>query len=302
MDNANNDITLSPTRFGLEFNLLGDGTTLNASYTPVPNLASLEYAMLTKMLQQLGYSHLPLMHDQLMELCKKQNSSKEFFSIAISGDRDGDIEVTQTKDGMNALVFIRHATGEGQLLTADSIKGKLAAANVAAGIKQDVIEQIVQDQGRSILEEVVIAQGKVPVDGKDTEFVNLVSDAAIRKPTVLDHEVVDYREFGGVTTVAPGDQILKKLPPTPGEDGFRVSGDIVPARSGKEREFKLNKSVAPDQNDPDILVALIGGQPVITEKGAFVEELINLNNVDLSSGNIDFDGSVILAGDVQNGM
>ena len=303
MDNTRNeDLYSAPDRFGLSFALAHDGITLSVSFVPGPQSSQLELPMLRRLLDSLGYSHIPLWQDKLNEVVHRQRLNKEAFTAQISGNRDGHLEVSLTKDKLNAVALVRNPSGSGKPFTAVNIRQQLAAAGVTHGILDEVVGQIVQDQGRTLVDELVIAQGKAPVNGEDTRFVSLVEDVAERRKPLLDTEVVDYREFGGVNTVSPGDRILKRVPPTPGEDGFDVTGAVLSAIHGKDRELKLNKSVQVDPQDPDILLANVGGMPVINDRGAFVEQLINLDNVDLKSGNIEFDGTVIIKGDVKSGM
>jgi len=298
----NEDLYVTPDRFGLSFALAHDNASLSVSFAPGPQASQLELPMMRKLLDGLGYSHLPLWQDKLNEVVHKQRANKEAFTVQISGNRDGRLEVSLTKDKLNALALIRNPSGTGTPFSSVNIRQQLAAAGVTHGILEAVVAQIVEDQGKTLVDEVIIAQGKAPVNGEDTRFVSLVQDVAERRKPVLDNEVVDYREFGGVNTVSPGDRILKRVPPTPGEDGFDVTGAVVPAIPGKDKELKLNKSVQVDPQDPDIVLANVGGMPVINERGAFVEQLVNLDSVDLKSGNIEFDGTVIVKGDVKSGM
>jgi uncharacterized protein (DUF342 family) len=303
VDNTRNeDLYVTPDRFGLSFALAHDGASLSTSFAPGPQVSQLELPMLRRLLDTLGYSHLPLWQDKLNEVVHKQRPNKEAFTLQVSGNRDGELDISLTKDRLNAVALVRNPSGNGKPFSAASIRQQLAAAGVTHGILDHVVEQIVKDQGKTLVDEIVIAQGKAPVNGEDTRFVSMVQDVAERRKPVLDNEVVDYREFGGVNTVSPGDRILKRVPPTAGEDGFDVTGNVLPAVPGKDKELKLNKSVQMDPEDPDILLANVGGMPVINDRGAFVEQLVHIDNVDLKSGNIEFDGTVIVKGDVKSGM
>jgi len=298
----NEDLYVTPDRFGLSFALAHDNASLSVSFVPGHQSSHLELAMIRRLLDGLGYSGLPLWQDKLNEVVHKQRANNEAFTLQISGNRDGQLEVGMTKDKLNAVVLIRNPGGTGKPFTAASIRQQLAAAGVTHGILDEVVAQIVEDQGKTLVDEVVIAQGKAPINGEDTRFVSLVQDVAERRKPVLDNEVVDYREFGGVNTVSPGDRILRRVPPTPGENGFDVTGTVIPAVPGKDRELKINRSVQVDPEDSEILLANVGGMPVINERGAFVEQLVSLDSVDLKSGNIEFDGTVIVKGDVKSGM
>ncbi|MDH5183800.1 MAG: FapA family protein, partial [Gammaproteobacteria bacterium] len=303
MDHSTNeDLYVTPDRFGISFGLASDGVTLSANFAPNPGATPLELAMLKKLIDQLGYGHLPIQQDKLSEVVYKQRTNNEGFTIAISGHRDGSLEIETSKDRMNAMAYVHHPSGEGQPLSAEIIQQQLAQAKVSYGIIDEIVDALIEDQGKTMVDEIIIAQGKAPIDGQDARFVSLVQDVAERRPPLLDDEPVDYREFGGVDTVAPGDRILRRVPPTDGEDGFNVFGETIPAKAGRDKELKLNRSVQLDPEDPDIVIANIGGQPVITERGGFVEKLVTLDDVDLKSGNIEFDGTVIVKGDVKSGM
>lgn len=303
MDHSTNEeLYVTPDRFGISFSPPSDGVTVSVNFAPSPNATPLELAMLQKLIDQLGYAHLPIQQDKLVEVAYKQRANKEGFTIAISGHRDGSLEIETSKDRMNAMAYVHHPSGEGQPLTADIIKQQLTQSNVTYGISDEVIAALVEDQGRTMTDEIIIAQGTAPINGVDARFVSLVEGVAERRPPLLDDDPVDYREFGGVDTVAPGDRILRREPPTPGEAGYNVFGETIPPVAGKDKELKLNRSVQLDPEDPDIVIANIGGQPVITDRGGFVEKLVTLDDIDLKSGNIEFDGTVIVKGDVKSGM
>src|SRR6185436_13597582 len=53
---------------------------------------------------------------------------------------------------------------------------------------------------------------------------------------------------------------------------------------------------------PNLLRALHGGQPVHTGNAVTVEKVLSLKNVSMATGNISFDGTVEVAGDVHPGM
>jgi uncharacterized protein (DUF342 family) len=91
--------------------------------------------------------------------------------------------------------------------------------------------------------------------------------------------------------------------PTPGEPGLTVTGKEIPVKPGKAVSFPAGiEGVMVDPADPHLLVAAISGCPIVTKNGVMVEAVYRVKNVDLSTGNISYDGSVHVAGDVQSGM
>jgi uncharacterized protein (DUF342 family) len=60
--------------------------------------------------------------------------------------------------------------------------------------------------------------------------------------------------------------------------------------------------VAVSETDPDVLVATISGQPVLEQAGASVDPILNVNEVDMRSGHIEYDGTLVVKGSVSQGM
>ena len=88
-----------------------------------------------------------------------------------------------------------------------------------------------------------------------------------------------------------------------GKSSKNVFGEIVNPKPGKDKPFASGLlGVKPSDEDPSILVATETGQPIIVENGVNVEKTMAVPQVDLRSGNVIFDGSVVIEGDVENGM
>ena len=103
------------------------------------------------------------------------------------------------------------------------------------------------------------------------------------------------------TTVHEDELIAEKIPPTPGVDGFDVLGQIVHPKPGRDIPFPLGKNVLVKNNNQ--IVAALAGQLLLKNNKIHVIPLIEVNgDVDLSTGNIQFSGNVIVHGSVQPGF
>jgi uncharacterized protein (DUF342 family) len=60
--------------------------------------------------------------------------------------------------------------------------------------------------------------------------------------------------------------------------------------------------VAPGPNDPELLLAAVAGMPSLRTRGILVNPVVDVEAVDLQSGNIDFDGTLRVNGDIKTGM
>ncbi|MDW7676002.1 MAG: FapA family protein, partial [Bacillota bacterium] len=89
---------------------------------------------------------------------------------------------------------------------------------------------------------------------------------------------------------------------TPGEAGTNIMGEPIPARPGKDTPIVKGQGVE-IINEGTVAVATLDGQPLIKDKSIHVLQIFeHLGDVDFSSGNLDFVGSIIIRGGVKNGF
>ena len=70
-----------------------------------------------------------------------------------------------------------------------------------------------------------------------------------------------------------------------------VSGEVIASVDTE------GKGAAPSADDPDLLIAVTPGQPVLHDNCVVVNPVIEVANVDLESGNITFEGTVKVLGE-----
>ncbi|HVA24417.1 MAG TPA: FapA family protein [Chloroflexota bacterium] len=155
---------------------------------------------------------------------------------------------------------------------------------------------------------VLWARGSHATPSRDALVEYLFSEedelAALR-PHVREDGTVDYRDLKPMYTVQPGTIVGRYLPAVDGEPGRDVFGQelapVLPARDTPAERF-AGRDVEVAENSID-LVAIKAGRPV--REGAridIVQLYATSGDVDFSTGNIDFNGEVYVAGDVQPGF
>jgi hypothetical protein len=92
-------------------------------------------------------------------------------------------------------------------------------------------------------------------------------------------------------------------PATPGVEGRTIKGAAIAPRPGRDEPFAAELVGAViDSSDPNVLKASVTGQPVRVPCGIMVEPVLRVPEVNLATGNIYFDGTVQVEGDVNNTM
>lgn len=282
---------------GLALKLADDGRQLLASFQPLQPLGEVDQSLLRSELTE----HFPgvFIFEQLLPELIKKIRAEEAFEMAVGEVRDGEVRVHLDGSKMAAYLTIFPPYG-GAPVTSEEVRGTIQATGVVFGLDNEAIERAIQV---GLADNVLIASGRQPVHGEDGRIESLIPSMKERRPRLDEHGLADYRNLGEVLVVHSGETLVRRIPATHGEAGETVLGQTIPAIAGKEMVFAHGLSgVAPDASDPDVLVASITGQPVMVKNGVIVEPTYAAAQVDLSTGNIIFDGTVKVKGDVHAGM
>jgi len=286
---------------GLDFRLSADGSRLQAVYTPDGPVVPVDFAWLKHALDiQRTVTGLYIFETVSAELKKLYNAATGPFTIDIGERRDGAVTISMAPDLMSATLAISPPYG-GKPVTASQVHDALREKRIVSGILADEIETAVS-AGRE-LRDVVIATGRLPVNGEHAQLVSLIPEAREREPVADDQDIVDYRNFSDIVSVREMTPLMRRIPPTSGIPGEDILGTPLHAEDGQDLQFAPDlQGVAFDPQDNDMLLASVAGMPVLVANGVIVEPVIKVKNVDLSTGNLHFDGSVEVAGDVREGM
>jgi len=220
--------------------------------------------------------------------------------------RDAEISIEIDKEEMTASAEISTALG-GKHLSAKAILHSAQNAGVTKGFSKDELVKLAQYAAKEPAGTIVkgdIALGQDPIDGKDGKIKHLVESAQDRilKPKAREDGTVDMRDLGDIICVKIGDPLAKKIPPTEGKKGFSVTGTLLEPVPGEDIELKTGDGTVISPKNKDILVSTKVGLPRIIENGMEVDEVYQLKSVNISTGHIKFEGSVIIDGDVCEGM
>ncbi len=212
------------------------------------------------------------------------------------------INITFSEDkGIAYLQFSKK--DENFSCTIEDLESFLHSHNIRNGIQRDIVQRISTNPEEYFFNRVPIAIGQPAVNGIDGRVVLTVDLEEDRKPLEMADGKVDYKDLVRLHNVLKGQIIAKIIPPQPGKNGTMVTGEELPFRPGKEAHFKVGKNVLVDQEET-AMYAAIDGLVTLTDKGKInVFPVYEVNgDVDYSTGNIDFVGTVVIRGNVLTGF
>ena len=286
---------------GLAFHFDPEARAVIATVTPNAEAQSIDEAWLRKQLADLGYGELCYLPAAGLVLIAQYNLGATVV-VRLAECVDASVRATIAPDGLTAHLYTEPAQG-GSPVTRMQILAALKERGVVDGVLHDVIAEAVVQAAAESVAGLVVARGREPIAGSDGILESLVPEVRSRAPKVSESGHIDYRDLGEILEVHPGDRLMRRHAPTEGINGLTVLGEPIPAQPGKEIMFAASQpGTVFASDDPNLLLSAIAGQPVIIRGGMMVEPVFTVDAVGAASGNINFDGSVVIRGDVTSGM
>lgn len=174
--------------------------------------------------------------------------------------------------------------------------------SVVFGINQDrILKAITSPEEKT----VIIAEG-IPVEDSTGEEVEEFFATDINHGFFcVNYNSVDYRDHQKIPMVKPGDTLAVKRPGKPGEVGMTVTGQTIQPRPPEKITLLTGQGVECENEDK--IIATIAGRPQVAVNGTQRKYSVtpvhhHRGNVSLESGNIKFNGDVVIDGDVMENM
>lgn len=216
------------------------------------------------------------------------------------------IEIKIADDEMSATAEITTALG-GKNFTAKEILNIAQEQGVKKGFSKEGLITLAQKsitEPEGILIKAVIANGKMPINGKNARIKQLVQCAQDRvlRPREREDGSVDMRDLGDIICVRAGEPLAQIVPFTDGIKGYTVTGTTLIPQPGEDIEMKAGEGTTISPQNKNVLISTLVGLPRAIENGMAIDEVYKLKNVDVTTGHIKFEGSVIVDGDICEGM
>ena len=233
--------------------------------------------------------------EEMEELQEQQ--SKEFLlqsCVVVSPDRmKATIDFSELVDIMPDYL---------EKLNEAEIMRHLRHHDVKQGIKKDIIKKIVKN--KVFDRPVVVAEGRPAKNGDDGWYQYYFRRELKRKPKVLENGTVDYKSMELFESVKRNQLVAEYHSSTAGAFGFDVLGNVVAPKRGKDLPPLRGQGFVMSEDKKKYYSSLDGIIEVNDENRELtIRNLYTVTgNVDVSVGDIDFDGDVDIMGNVDPGF
>lgn len=213
---------------------------------------------------------------------------QKFFKVNVSSDK------------MKATISLIEPLPEEMVVSENDLLRLLEENKVKYGIDHETIQNLVGKlkRDRFFQGAVVVAKGLAPKKGQDAYLlpVQLTKERKIDEKQLY----VDLKKVIEIPNVTQGQLIGEKIPATEGIPGKNVLGEEVPPKPGKDFVLRQGKNTRIDDLK---IYATVDGQMCVEKKIIHVYPVFEVKgDVDMSVGNIDFVGNVVVKGSVLNGF
>jgi uncharacterized protein (DUF342 family) len=213
----------------------------------------------------------------------------------------GEIEILLSDDGYQCWLRLTK-TETGALPEKSDVlniieKQKLSTDLINEEEFNRVFEELVSD------EKVLIAEGTPKKDGKDGFFTYLFKTTMSEFLQENEQGQIDYQQICFVQQKEAGEAVAELTAPEKGVDGLTVTGEVIKAIDGKPAQMPSGINVQISEEKPQQLVSSIDGSVSLKGNKIIVDPVVVVEgDVDYSSGNIDYKGSVIIEKGIKAGF
>lgn len=209
------------------------------------------------------------------------------------------LEIIVSDDKLKAFLKVTLFEDDADLdIKIKDIEKALKDAGITYGIKEDKIAEVVENKNYD--KDILIAEAKAPLPGKDGELIYHFEEKQKQAGTMRADGTMDFHSLDLINNVRVGEKIVTKIDSEAGTEGISVYGKkLLPP---PVKDFKLPRSKNTVKKGASLYSA-VDGQIVREFQKVVIKEVFTVNgDVDLSTGNIDFVGSVKVNGDVKEGF
>lgn len=254
---------------------------------------------------------MPVLSNEIAEYLSKRSISYDSSAISgiagTSGEQDILInyvtcaEVSESyklevsPDKMQAVVRFYPASQKGRVLTKQEFISDLDFKGIKFGIQEEEVDRFF---GRKVYcEDYIIAVGQQPRHGTDAYIEYYFNTDLSARPTLKEDGSVDFFHLNTISHCHEGDVLAQLFPEDPGDVGYNVHGEKIKPRDVKKGKLKFGRNISLSE-DKLTMTSDVDGHVTLVEGKVFVSDILTVENVDSSTGNIEYDGNVQVHGNV----
>jgi|AGTN01.2.fsa_nt_gi Predicted polymerase, most proteins contain PALM domain, HD hydrolase domain and Zn-ribbon domain len=214
---------------------------------------------------------------------------------------DSDMMVWITQGEMSVEMLLLPPCGGGGMKSAEEVLELIRKKwGVVFGLNEATVKTIVEK--RAFYQRIAIASGRLPENGMDGRIVFLFNTTHTYAPKAAADGSSDYRNLDIFESVTEGATLVTMFPPEEGVEGYTVTGTKLPAKKGLAVKLPKGKNVRISEDGRNLIATKSGRVDFINDRVEVADVFRVAGDVDMGVGNIQFEGDVIIFGNVISGL
>lgn len=198
-------------------------------------------------------------------------------------------------DMMSATARFYPPSNGGSVMDKWAIIEEINNQKVYFGIDEAAIDLFVSN--RQYCTDIVVASGVKQHAGKDA-YIEYYFNTDLRiRPTLKEDGGVDFFNLNTLNHCKAGDVLAKLFKEEPGEIGTNVLGNKLKPADVKKATLQFSNNIEISE-DKTILTSKVNGHVCLIDGKVFVSDIYQVDNVDNSTGNIEYEGSILVNGTI----
>lgn len=296
---------------GITFSTKADTPELTASVDPLLFEGSCNVQGIAALVANTEYYQYTLSAPAIEALASlldkaKNEGNMDLIEHVIGKEPESSVSFEVATDNMSVTMTVM-ANAEGHHPSYQEVKAMLARKGVTRGISKKRIQHLINtalesEAGKEFTE--VVAIGLPARDGKASRVVPLVPNALDRilRPQGNDEDKVDMRNLGEILCVRANQPVAKRASPSNGRIGYTVTNKPLQPTKGDWKEVKLGSNTKLAEHDENLILSELAGQPKYENDIMSIDDTFVSKGVNVGTGNIEYEGAVIVNGDVTENM
>jgi len=210
------------------------------------------------------------------------------------------VNIKIAEDRMSATCVFYPPSTHGMLTDKRNIIDDLKRAGINHGIDEDVIDSFLQN--REYCKEFIIARGTPHRDGTDAVFTYYFNTKPSYQPMENEDGTVDFHKLNFVNNVQEGDVLVTLVPADLGDHGKDVTGRDLPPKKIADRRILAGKNTRLEEEGKKLVATMSGHVVLDIDNKVVVSNVLEIaGDIDTSTGDINYEGNVIIKGNVNTG-
>lgn len=199
-------------------------------------------------------------------------------------------------DDMTAYVRFIPPSETGHRMTLESFLKDLKLRDITYGLQMESLRSHFTTDG-VYCTDILLAKGEEPVEGEDARIEYCFNTDMHRRPAQREDGSVDFFHLTTINQCKEGEVLARMIPVNPGAPGHDIYGTEIKPRDVHRTYFKYGRNIELSE-DELCLISKVDGHVSLVDDRVFVADIYTVPAVDVATGNLDYEGSIQVNGNV----